>query len=243
MTSENDKLLQQQRDAMEKITNLLEKSSSSLLCGPDCQQQKRTEKLYQEYLSAKTNKQTAPFELEEARKNYIIASKGDTYYLEEMEKKLYERAETISQAMTEHFDKEIKTVNTLNTYYNSELINAENIGELYNHYKASNQKLKKNIKSSNSDILTNDRKTYYETQGIDSLKWWGNLFWLIYYILILVVVVMLVTSTAAFSIIKIIIILVVACLYPFIISPLINWVYNLFAYLFSFLPKNVYNTL
>ena len=47
-------------------------------------------------------------------------------------------------------------------------------------YQEQNTDLDTNIKTHHSDLLTNDRKTYYEQNATSSLKTWYRFFWYIY---------------------------------------------------------------
>ena len=70
------------------------------------------------------------------------------------------------------FNEETNNAYTMNAYYNTDTINSQNTIELYEEYLKKNSKLENEIKNSHGDIVTNDRKTYYEYDAVDSAKQW-----------------------------------------------------------------------
>jgi len=237
------KLLKRQRDSQEKINQLLELSSQELICGPDCQQQKISAELKQKYLDAQTNLQTAPINLENTKKNYYVYTEGAPFYNNMLEEELQQKANKISTLVSENFDSEVSDANVMNLYLNTALINSKYTTELLESYLEKNKNLKLQLKERYGDILTNDRKTYYETDALNTLTFWYKLFWYIYYVLVIILVLVFIFSPIDFpKIIKIIISLLVI-FYTYYIDYLVRWVYGLWKLLISRLPKNVYNNL
>jgi len=180
----NSQILQKQQETTNQLNALIEKSAQAISCGPDCQKIKSTQDLEQKYLDAQTNMKTAPIQLQEAKKNYYVFSEGQGAYNTLMETELTNKADKIGELIKEKFLEEIQRATTLNFYYNSDIINSKNSIELYNNYLKKNKETEKNIRNSKGDTLTNDRKTYYETQELNSLQKWYMLFIWIYYILV-----------------------------------------------------------
>jgi hypothetical protein len=200
----NDKnsLLQNQQLNQDKINDLLNKSAEALLCGPDCQKMKITDELKQKYLDAETNIQIAPIKLEQTKKNYYVYKEGRPFYDNMLEEELKKKAEKISELLGESFNEEVSSANTMNQYLNTALINSEYTSELFKKYTSDNQELKLQLRNSRGDILTNDRKTYYETEALTQLKLWYRFWWYIYYILILVFTIALFVSPSQLTMIK-----------------------------------------
>ena len=114
----------------------------------------------------------------------------------------------------------------------------KNILELYKTYKEENDKLTKQLKDNASDVLTNERKTYYENQGIDSLKF------VYYYVLLFLYVIcviiyafnaLLYTSQINWKIRLSIFILLL--LLPFASPYLLTFCINIIYKIFELLPK------
>ena len=211
-------LLQRQQISQDKINELLEKSSEAIMCGPSCQKLKVSEELKQKYLDAETNMQTAPIKLEQSKKNYYIYTEGRPYYDSIKEEDLNKKANTISQLLEENFNDEISSAKTMNTYLNTALINSENTKDLLKEYLEKNQLLKIKLRERHGDILTNDRKTYYETDAYDRLVLWYRFFWWIYYIIVLMMILALIFSPVKLSVSEKIIYGVIFIFYPYYIK-------------------------
>lgn len=236
-------LLQRQQISQDKINELLEKSSQAMLCGPTCQKLKVTEELKQKYLDAETNIQTAPIKLEQTKKNYYIYTEGRPYYDNMKEEELNKKASTISELLKENFNSELSSANTMNTYLNTALINSENTKELLKEYVDKNQLLKLKLRERHGDILTNDRKTYYETEAYERLVLWYRFFWWIYYIVVLMLILALIFSRSGLSLIVKVVLSIVFIFYPYYIDYIVKWIYGKIMWLQSKIPKNVYNSL
>ena len=149
----------------------------------------------------------------------------------------------ISSVMTA-FNTEISNANKMNSYYAIiKMANENIIDELYDVYSNKNDELNKVSKDFTEDILTNNRKTYYEQNGITELKAWYNFWWYIYYILILVLIIAIFTVTSTMSRITTIVITILLVFYPYYIHPILLKIYNIFSEIKKLFPINVYNTL
>ena len=174
LTDEQSKqdLLLNQRNAQEQINNLLEQSTQALLCGPDCQKQKVSDELKQKYLNAQTALKTAPINLETTKKNYYVYTDGESSYNNMLEIDLKTKAEKIGSLISDSFNEELASALTMNKYYNTAIINSNYTKDLLNDYNEKNKALKIQLRDRRGDILTNDRKTYYETDALNNLKQW-----------------------------------------------------------------------
>lgn len=241
----NDKssLLQKQQINQDQINDLLNKSAEALLCGPDCQKTKITDELKQKYLDAETNVKIAPTKLEQTKKNYYVYKEGRPFYDNMLEDELKQKAEKISELLGESFNEEVSSALTMNQYLNTALINSQYTSELFKKYSSENQELKLQLRNSRGDILTNDRKTYYETDALNQLQLWYRFWWYIYYILILVFTIALVVSPSQLTMIKKVVIFVLLLFYPYYIDYIVRWVQGIYKNIYNSLPKNVYNDL
>ena len=240
--SKND-LLDKQQITQEKINELLNLSTEALMCGPDCQKQKISDELKQKYLDAENNMETAPIKLEETKKNYYVYTEGRPYYDNMREEELKQKSIKITELLSDAFNEELTNAKTMNSYLNTALINSNYTDDLLNEYLKKNEKLIADLKDSRGIILTNDRKTYYETNAIDRLKLWYKLFWYIYYFLWIIISVALFMSPNELTIVKKLALIIGLLVYPYIINYIINWFYNLWYMISLRMPKNVYNNL
>jgi len=236
-------LLQNQQINQDKINELLEQATSTLLCGPTCQKLKKTDELKQKYLDAKTNVKTAPIQLEESRKNFYVFSEGNAYYENMLEKELNEKAEKITSLLSNTFNDELTSASTMNQYFNTALINSSYVEELLDSYIKKNEELTAKLMNHQGDILTNDRKTYYETEELNRLKKWYKVWWYIYYILVFSFVLACILAPSNMTIVKKIILSILIIFYPYYIDFILRKIYKFFASIYKRLPKNVYNDL
>ena len=238
-----DGILKNQQISQDKINELLEKTAESMVCGPSCQRQKISDELKQKYLDAKTNIQTAPINLEETKKNFYVYTKGRPYYDNMKEEELKQTVNNISTLIINNFNDELSNTNTMNSYLNTALINSSNTEDLLNEYLNKNKMLKLKLRETHGDILTNDRKTYYETEAYDRLVLWYRLLWYIYYITIIILILSLILSENKLNNVSKIIIVILLVFYPYYISYIIKWFYENYQWMKSKIPKNIYNDL
>jgi hypothetical protein len=235
-----NKLLGKQMDTQSQLNDILNKTISSMQASPETQRKQTQEDLEQKYLDSQTKLQTAPLELEKNKKNYYVFRNGEAYYDTMMETELKKKAEQIKQQISEKFSEETSNAKTMNSYYNTELINSKNTTELYEEYLKRNVDLEKTIKNSHGDVLTNDRKTYYETEAIDSAKLWHKFLMGCYYILVVAFLISIFVSDSEMSRIKQLVILIALVLYPFIIDTIVTWFLSGYTTLQQDASRNVY---
>ena len=242
-TKDSEKLLKKQQKSTQKLTALLEQSLNVLNCGPDCQKEKITKELKKKYEDAETNLQTAPVQLETSKKHYYIFTEGRPFYDEMLEKELKKKAEIMGKMIADNFRDEIINAKTMNSYYNTELINSDYTKELYAVYLEKNKVIQDGIKTHHADVLTNDRKTYYETEALEELKNWNTLFWYLYYLFVMPIFTFaLIAKSSLHFVVKIIIEMIVLA-YPYYIDFVARSIYGFFHSAWKQLPKNVYNDL
>jgi hypothetical protein len=225
---------------MNQFNSLLQKSQKAMLCGPDCQKAEATRTLEQNYLAAQVNVQTAPAQLQEAAKNFFSYTQGPAGYRSHLNKDLQSKADDIVEKLKNTFGENMSSAKTLTGTYTTQLINSQYAKEIYDKYLEENKKYKIRLQDDSYDIFTNDRKTYYEDQGIDSLKWWYTLFFRLYAILIFAYILFLFISQSNYSIFIRIFILLGLILYPFAAPRIFNYLVQIYYRIISVLPKNTY---
>ena len=224
-----------------KFNDLISSAKDAIMCNSECQKQRQEEKLKQIYLNAKTNVASASNQEEVAQKNYILFTKGETAYNDFRDNQLGEKAQMVADTYKKNFDEETNKIKSQIGSYTGLLVNFKNVVELYAQYKKENIELFKELKDETNDILTNERKTYYEDQNIDRLKFF-------YFYFLLTVYVIFVLCFAAFCLVypsstswKI----KLALLLGFILLPFLStWILGKIIYyayeVYEFIPKNVY---
>ena len=224
-----------------KFNTMVSQASDAILCNSECRKKRETEKLKQNYFDAQTNLASASNQVQVAQKNYVTFTQGNAGYISLHTDTLQQKADTISDNFTNNFNEEVgKIMLQINTY-DGILLNFKNIFDLLKKYKKENIELYKEFKEESNDILTNERKTYYEDQNIDSLKTY-------YYYFLLVIYIICVICFVVFSLIypsqtdwKIRLLIFIAFIaLPFfstwILGKIIYFIYEAY----NLLPKNVY---
>ena len=226
---------------LDKFNSMIDQATQAISCGSDCQNKQTSEQLKQDYLNAKTNLATAPNNVYVSRKNYIVYEEGQPAYDQLIISELTQKAESLSSYYQTNFESECQNINFNVQTYSGLLINLINIFDLYLKYKKENIELQKKLKEETNDILTNDRKTYYQDQGIDNLQFFYHYFLLlIYIIVVLCYVVYNFMYTTQLSVLVRIILFIVMVLLPFfstwILEKIVSFIYDVY----NLLPKNAH---
>ena len=159
-----------------------------------------------------------------------------------LEKELKIKAQLMGKMITDNFRDEIINAKMMNSYYNTELINSNYTKELYAVYLEKNKVIQDGIKNHHADVLTNDRKTYYETEALEDLKSWYTFFFYGYCFVAIVFIAIVVLKTSLNWGLRFVIILL-AAIYPYFIDFIARSIYGVFHSAWRQLPKNVYNDL
>jgi len=223
-----------------KFNDFINNANSALSCDADCQDRKKKNELKKKYLEAKTNLLTAPVELETSYKNYLTYTKGDDAYNEYQEKELQKNAKMIVSTFKSNFSDGIENAKESYDTYSGLLLNFSHVVELYENLVKENKELELEVKNKSSDILTNDRKTYYEDQSIDNLNFYYKLIIVIYIIFLIGFAVSIFLFPSATSKKSLLAILLFFIIYPFICVRLFKFFYYIKDLIFGVLPKDVY---
>jgi hypothetical protein len=226
---------------MNKFNTLISQASDAVLCNSECRKQRETDKLKQNYLNSQTNLASASNQVQVAQKNYVTFTEGPSGYNDLLDSQLQEKAQEIADTFTEYFDTDSKEITTQIDTYEGLLLNFKNVAELYLKYKTENVKLIKDLKDETNDVLTNERKTYYEDQKIDGLKSFYYYILLGIYIICLIgFIIFSLMYPSQSTLIKKILTIIGFILLPFFST----WILDKFIYLiytiYELLPKNVY---
>ena len=130
-TAQTAALLTKQFTVNSDITTILNTALDTLLTNPEYQKQQISSELQQNLQEAQLNAQTAPLQLEKAKKYYYVYTQGRQYYNTMIETQLENQATQITQQLTNKFNEEVQNAQTMNAYFSANQINAENTIELY----------------------------------------------------------------------------------------------------------------
>jgi Mn2+/Fe2+ NRAMP family transporter len=117
------------------------------------------------------------------------------------------------------------------------------MNELDSKYINENKKMGGIIRNTKTDIVTNDRKTFYEEQNNDYLAGWYKIIICIYIFLAIVFFASLFLLNIQISLLSKIIFVIFFLLYPFVITPIVLFILAKLTDLYNMLPTNVYKTL
>lgn len=223
------------------ILNLV--NSDGTICDKECRRNQQLTQLQQAYENAEANYATAPQELEIAKKNYYTFLNGSASFTQMQQTDYNDKAKKIALLMQDQFNKKYKEAITLLQSYQSSYVNLSNVNELSENYIDENKYLEKISGKISSDIVTKDRKTYYEDQSIERLKYFYKWMKYIYIFLLIVYFLCIFLIPPQISIKKEIIIFIFLIIYPFIVQPVIKFCIFIFMKITSVLPKNVYTSL
>jgi hypothetical protein len=239
-----------------QFNDFLTRATDAIACDPACQRERSANELREKYFNAKTNLMTAPNQLNVAAKNYYTFVEGESGYNSYLDKKLNDEASKIINDFQNNFNTQVGKITGVLDSYDGLLVNYKNIIELYNNYMNKNIELENKLKTNKSDILTNNRKSYYQDQGMDSLIYYYK--WLLFFYVICVIACiffMFRGATASLatqinginnigmSIYTKIILLGLLLLYPFVCLALFKSTIQTAKGVSTYLPKNVYNNL
>jgi len=223
------------------INSLFSNFQQSITCDARCQRSRETQNLRQRLANAKSNLLSAPSRIQSAQRQFIIHTSGEQAYNKFQEKQLERRANETIQRFQSKVRETREDIQTKLGSYTGILVNFRNVVDLYKKYKRENAEMTKHLRDSTNDILTNERKTYYQDQEVDTLKYY-------YYYIILIVYIISVLCYGFFSLMypsktdwKI----TAATFIGLILLPFFStWLLGLFVYIlyevYNLLPKNVY---
>lgn len=225
------------------FNSFLSKAADTIACGSECQKQKTSEQLKQDYLNAQTNLDSASNQVTVAQQKYITFTQGQQAYNNLNTQQLTQTSQNNSSNFQINFIKEADAIQLSIDTYSGLYINLQNVYDLYVNYNNENVKLNKSLKDETSDTLTNSRKTYYEDQGIDNLNFW-------YHYVLLSIYIIFTSSFGVLSFIypsqinwkyRLAIFIGLVAL-PFISTYLLNLLLILLNYIYELMPKNVHLT-
>jgi hypothetical protein len=231
----------EQLNSLGNFNSLMDQASQAMSCNSECQKQKTIDELKQKYLNAQTNLATAPEQVSSSMKNYMLFTDGKPAYNDYLDKTLETTATQIATKFKTKFKEDAgKMVSNVKTYAGL-LTNLKNVEELYAKYKLENVRLIKQLKDDTSDVLTNERKTFYQDQGIDTLKFLYSYFLITIYVICVIGFGVLNFVFPSKLDLKVRVgILLGLLILPFVCTRILAFIINIFYKIYSVLPKNVH---
>jgi hypothetical protein len=241
---QDENITNQINKMVEQVDSALAESAKSLTCGPDCQAQENIDNLRQIYLDAELNLQTAPTKLTVAEKNYLVSTLGESGYSDYMTTKLTVQSNKIGDKITTSFEKVATESTNLSGLYETLYTNYDYLQDLYDNYDTINSDLKIDINKATGDVVTSDRKTYYESQNYNYLKKWYTVYKFIYIAIIIIFIIFLFVRRSDYSFVSRFFILIFFILYPIYITQSVFWIWNnIILRIWELLPSNIYKSI
>ena len=153
---------------LNKFNSFLDSASQLISCDSDCQKNKTADQLKDKYLTAESNLTLAEPLYQIAKKNYYTYVSGQTEYDDMIENELAKKADLFVTKFKENYNSEKSKITTQFETYNGLLVNFKNVFDLHEKYRTENTELFKQLKEGTNDVLTNERKTYYEDEQNNS---------------------------------------------------------------------------
>lgn len=228
---------------LNEFNSLMEQANESISCDATCMQERERQQLLQQYLDAETNVINAPEHLITTRKKYITFTQGENGYIDFLDNDLQNKADLIAKTYQSKFENDVNLILTNIKTFEGFLVNFNNVVDLYKKYKMENNELEKQLKITTTDTLTNDRKAYYEDEGLNRLRTYYYFFLFIYIIVVVVFILSMFLVKTNVKISNRIFILLLLISYPFICIWLFRTIKNIFTRSMEYLPKNVYRNL
>lgn len=226
-----------------KFNEMILKAQEVLNSTPALEKEKNGNNLRQIYLDTTQNYLTGPEQIEHSFKNYFVFEKGEQAYNEEQQNILSKRAKIISLHFLNNFKENTsKTLLSLKSY-TSLLVNYQNVKDYYLNLSNENPILTNELKNKNADILTKNRKSYYEDQGIDTLKFYYNILFYGYLFLLIIFLLCIYFTPSNYSRGKLFIIFLFMILYLFIREPIFSFFSRIGQKGIDQLPKNIYKSI
>jgi len=226
---------------LNKFNSFLDQATQAISCGSDCQKQRTEQELKDKYLYAQSNLTLAEPEFQLAKRNYYTYVSGENGYNEMIEKELKEISDITVEKYKETYHDEIEKIKSQLETYNGLLLNFTNVVDLDRKYKRENKQLYNQLKEDTNDILTNERKTYYEDQGNESLNnYYYYILWIIYIVVLICLVIFSLLYPSQSGLKSKLFLIAFFIVLPFISTWILGKVIYIAYWLFGLLPKNVY---
>ena len=223
-----------------QTNRIIQQAQDFLACGTDCQRAKKEQELLRSYQTAQMGLFNGTDNLESTSKNYYTFAKGDGGYNNFSKGKIGDVANQIAAKYATMFNEIAHNSGILNNVYQSDFINVNHAKELHQTLVQKNKDLETRLKDILNDISTSDRKSYYEDQELDDLRWWYNIYLAIYVILLVTFVISSFFVPTEMTKYKRIAVVVFLALYIFLAKYAAIALIKLWEYIGSFFPKNVY---
>ena len=235
--SENDASF---NSTFDKFNNLISQASQAASCDANCQKAKTLRELEEKLKQSKINLLTAPKQVEVAYKNMYEFKNGELAYNEIHDDLLRAEGKKIIATFMHDFKTNMDKIKTSLETYEGIVKNHDNIYNYSTELKKENVLLEKKFKKTGEGIVTNERKSFYEDQGIEQLNFFYRIFFYMYLLLLIAFIVCMFSVPSNTGKAGQIGVLVFLIIYPFISTKVFLFIMQAYKKFVEFLPKNAY---
>jgi hypothetical protein len=223
------------------------------ICDTKCLREKKLNQLEQTYYRTKNNLQAAPNQFENARKEYLTFKYGLSGYNKVLENEYKKEAEIEKNILQTNFDDEYNKISSnitqlgeLESYANTQTSNTSYIKYFLddeegfdNLNQPEEQLIKRNL---TNQITLNSRKSYYELEGYNSLRFFYRYYFIFYYIFFIILCILFIKKNDL-SYYKKFFILLILAFFPYYIPYVVNFHINFLKKMFNKLPIYMYSNM
>lgn len=173
--------------AVNNINSSIQALNRELICGPECQNNKRAQTLKLAYDNAINDYDESPEKISQLEKDFYMETKGGAFYKNVLEDRFKREAIENSKNYKEEYETIKTEIIDLITEYDSSVIYFNRLIDLFNKVKKENTDLKEKYNYLKGSVNTNNRKTFYENQQIDGLDKWKYRIQLLYWAIFIVI--------------------------------------------------------
>lgn len=228
-----------QAEIQNKIAALTQTINSKVLCGPDCQQNKNSEKLQQKYMTAKENVKTAPDKYNIAEKNYFTFVNGETWWKDHKREKINKNTEIELSKQNNNFIKKYEEVEKDVKYYKSQYLYLNSLDEILDDLENKNSVYKKDSSDHEKKVQTSYRRTTYYKRDINDIISYKSVITYFYYFLVIGLAITLLFFEGEFKNIKVWGIIIGFLSLPYLINPVFIPIQKLISSLFNSIFTNL----
>jgi hypothetical protein len=220
-----------------KLNSLLPEIDS-LLCNTECQRNKTLDELKEKVQNAQASLDLAPDNLKAAQQKYLLELKGSTEYIETRKKELSSEVDKVISTYLQNFKSNLEKLNELKNIQDVLTASVETSAELGEQYGEKNRSFLSHMDEYKTNVITNDRRSFYENQNYESLIYWYWIILILYCIFSLFYIRRIYFSTS--NNIKKGAITFCIILYPILVSFYITYFLKFIYSIYDFFPKNIY---
>jgi hypothetical protein len=218
---------------VEMLNNLIDQASSKYECNDECMKNRTANTLLTKYHDAVDAIQMAPQKANDAFKEYVMFTQGETAFNKLNTQTLTTNAQKKGNQLKHQFEKKAQHVSQTSELYTAMFNNYSHVRELYKKLVKQNKDEQKYISSQTTSALTNDRLAYYSEQNIENLESYYRILRVVYLFLIVIfggICIKQITTQPVLNkaiVIKYIIIIIGLIIYPWMSMQLFNKCLNL----------------